>query len=63
MNVYARILLVSNRDEDETVIPLQTAVADDTLVDAWIHRICEVLDTANEAGQGYDLIAKTYRDE
>ena len=60
IEVYARILLI---DESKEVIPLQTAVASSEKVDEWVHRICDILDYANEAGHGVDLMAQTYKDE
>jgi hypothetical protein len=60
IEVYARILLI---DESKEVIPLQTAVASSEQVDEWVHRICDILDYANEAGHGVDLMAQTYKDE
>ena len=60
IEVYARILLI---DESKEVIPLQTAVASSEKVDEWVHRICDILDYANVAGHGVDLMAQTYKDE
>lgn len=60
IEVYARILLI---DESKEVIPLHTAVASSEKVDEWVHRICDILDYANEAGHGVDLMAQTYKDE
>ena len=60
IEVYARILLI---DESKEVIPLLTAVASSEKVDEWVHRICDILDYANEAGHGVDLMAQTYKDE
>lgn len=61
---YARILIIDRGEADaKEVIPLQTAVAPREKVDEWVHRICEILDYANVAGHGVDLMAQTYQDE